>query len=233
MGSLQLSHPKVSLTAFTNCNSPPISQDSGLKTYFLFPSKNTLGGCIHKQVPITQNFPVLSSQDHVLRRTKDHVVLLTVKNTFRQAPDILKDCHLKQGSWKRRRGSYSTAVGKQSLPGAGMDRQGKCTTANTHTLSFHKELGSIGLEMERAAVHLRWTTTVREERCSSLDMLLWKKNIKPIKMTNIASIFPSPSAERPVITHLWVSTLLALCNYPWLPVGKRDIFFISDSYYIL
>lgn len=122
---------------------------------------------------------------------------------------------------------------KAILPGVGMDQKGKCTTANPHILAFHKELESTGLEMERAAAYLRWTMTVCEERCSSLDMLLWKKNIKPIKMTNIASIFPSPSVERPVITHLWVSTLLALCSYPWLPVGKRDIFFISDSYYIL
>lgn len=59
-----------------------------------------------------------------------------------------------------------------------------------------------GLGMKTATAYLRWTATVCEEGYSSLDMVLQKKNIKPIKMTNIASIFLSPSVEMPLITHL-------------------------------
>lgn len=55
---------------------------------------------------------------------------------------------------------------------------------------------------ENSNSYLRWTATVCEEGYSSLDMVLQKKNIKPIKMTNIASIFLSPSVEMPLITHL-------------------------------
>lgn len=217
--------PEVPLSAFTTWNSSLVSQESGLEIYFLFSLKNTLGCCFHKQIPITDvPWAIITGSWCVPKRTKGRVVLLTVKKMFQEAPAILKDCNLKEMIEKERELLHSSW--KEILPRAGMDWQVKCTTANPHILAFHKEL-------ERAAEHLRWTMTVCEERCSSLDMLLWKKNIKPIKMTNIASIFPSPSAERPVITHLWVSTLLALCSYPWLPVGKRDIFFISDSYYIL
>lgn len=106
-------------------------------------------------------------------------------------------------------------------------------TVNPCTLAFLKEPRSAGLGVKRTTSHLRWITTLCKERCSSLDTVLQKKTIKSIKMTNIASIFLSPSVEMPVIIHLCVFTLLALCSYPWLPVGKRDIFSTSDSYYIL
>lgn len=75
-------------------------------------------------------------------------------------------------------------------------------TANPGTLAFLKEQRSTGLGVKRTTSHLRWITTLCKERCRSLDTVLQKKNIKPIKMTNIASIFLSPSVEMPVIMHL-------------------------------
>lgn len=158
-----------------------------------------------------------------------------MKNVSWEAPALLKHRHLKRGRWQRRRGSHCTAIWKLRaiLAEARIFLRGRCMTENPHTLPFHKELESAGLEMERVTAYPRWTSTVCEERCSSLDMVLWKKNIKPIKMTNIASIFHSPSVEISVITYFWLSTLLALCSYPWLPVGKRYVFSTSDSYYTL
>jgi len=75
--------------------------------------------------------------------------------------------------------------GRDLFDGDGVRQQ------NPRILAFYKELESVGLETERATEYLRRTTTVCEERCSSLDMVLRKKNIKPIKMTNIAPIFLS------------------------------------------
>lgn len=97
VGSLQLAHPKISLPAFTNCNSPCI----GVEKLFSFPFKEQLG-VLHSQTSSHHtDFPwaIIAGSWCAPRRTKDHVVLLTVKNTTWEAPAILKDCQLKQGTW--------------------------------------------------------------------------------------------------------------------------------------
>lgn len=162
MGSLQLVHPKASPSASTNCCSPPFPRNV-MEKFSSSPLENTLGCCI-----------VLPSRRLALGY--HHRILVCLKEDTRPCCATHSDKYVSRGPCYPKALTLETGQmieGKLSC--SNLEAESKGMTADPCILAFHKELESDGLEMERATAYLRWTTTVREERCSSLDMVLRKK----------------------------------------------------------